>query len=376
MAGPHNVRVSKQRPADVAPPTGATTQEQLDAWIRAQGLPALVPRSRWARWLLRRTVPATVYITALFVCLGFFGPAFAIVPDGPDLWDLTWLSIITVATFALPAGVAWLVHRGVGRLSDRRATIAAAALTVIAIVAQSLFPIPPRSLEQWTYQLIPPVFLFLITALVVWSGAGALMLWAARSTMHNLRRARSLASVALPVIFGLVIFTFFSPWMWQLTDVLPWSRLAWLALTIAVIETVVLTGPANEVFDVADGDHLSLTRLQRVNVITVVVVSQLVLAGLLALLLSGLLMVLGKIAITDAAWLSMLKHPVSPLQVGATALPVSGALLKGALFLSIIASLTFVISTSGDTANRTQFLNPTLQRVRKVLAAVRVATAR
>lgn len=212
-----------------------------------------------------------------------------------------------------------LVHRGAERLGDRRATLAAVTLTVVAIVAQSLFAIPPRSLEQWAHQLMTPVLLFLITILVVWSGTGALMLWAARSTLRTLRRARSLASVALPVIFGLVIFTFFSPWMWQLTDVLPWSRLAWLALVIAAIVTVVLTGPANEVFDVSDGERLSLTRLQRLNVLTVVV-SQLVLAGLLALLLSGLLMVLGKIAITDAAWVSMLKHPVSPLHVGTTAL--------------------------------------------------------
>lgn len=185
--------------------------------------------------------------------------------------------------------------------------------------------------------------------------------------MRNLKASSSLASTALPVIFGLVIFTFFSTWMWQLTDHLPWHRIAMLAVVIAVIATVVLLPSARGVFEDEQGRALDLTRLQRANVLIVVVVSQLVLAGVFALLLAGLLIVLGKVALSPAALEVWLRHPPTTLHIGSATLPISGNLLKGALFLSTIASLTFIISIAGDTANRKQFFEPAVAELRRLI---------
>lgn len=341
-----------------------------DRWLRRQGLPALVPVSRWAQDLLRRTTPVTVFITAFYLTAGVLGAAFDLVPETATEATVGFLfSVVVCAVVTVPAVLSWFAWWLIKRVPADRADRVAILVTVVALVCQSVLPQVPTTMSAAAVAIVGTISTFVLTVAFVWSGSAALLLWALRSTVQNLRAARSLASHALPVIFGLVVFTFFATWLWQLTDLLPWRRVALLALAIAVIGAIVLTPSAREVFDhPEDADAPHLTRVQRANVLVVVVTSQLLLAGILTLLLAGLLIVLGKIAITDAAMLVWLRHPPTPMTLAGTRLPVSRNLVKGALFLSTIASLTFMISMAGDTANRAQFFNPTIAEVRRVLA--------
>lgn len=360
--------------------------DERDYWLRAQGLPTLVPVRRWASDLPRRTAPLLVWLCALAAALVgtlYLFLVLAVDEDAPD-WTADLVALAALAGLVvLPLLLAWATHRVL-----RRARHPALSAWLIMIVATVLSSLTLQYLDEGVStveELVSGAGTLLAVMFAVWVGLGSLLGWTLKSAFANLSALRHMAVIALPVILLLVIFAFFSAETWQATDSLSWPRLFAFGLVIAVIGAMV-TLPASW-RAVADARReatesgetapalLRLRWWQQLNVVLVALISQLLISAIFAVLLGGILVLLGKIAITPAVMKTWLSHPAQPWVITDATLPVTVNLLKAATFLAMLAALSFLISTVSDRQYREHFFDPIVDRIVDALAARPASTA-
>ncbi len=342
-----------------------------DHWLRAQGLPTLVPLRRWGDDLPRRIAPGVVWLTglqllALLALLALSGIG------GNDLYSnaaLAWLLVGSAALAVLPVLIALWIRRVLARV--RRANLVASTMVVAALVVDIALSAALGDygvLAEFAFGLAGLVLIAVIT----WSGVGALIAWTLRSAVTNLGAVRHMATIALPVILLLVIFAFFSAEPWQLTDSLSWPRLFGFGLVIWFIGAFVVL-PASWRSVMSDDERRPrrpLSGLQQLNVLLVMIISQLLMAAMFATLLTTILVIVGDISVTRTTQRAWVGHRPVDWVVSDQTMPVTVNLLKAAVFLSLVAALSFVISSVSDREYRQHFFDPMLERIAAALHTV------
>ncbi|MFS6531409.1 hypothetical protein V8Z69_16185 [Microbacterium aurugineum] len=373
-----------------------------DRWFREQGLPTFVPLRRWFTDLPRRVAPliAWVAVAAYLFQDGIeLVIEFAIDDEYPEV--AAFMLVLALVIFVLAAGLAWAAYFLVRALLRRLPVGIGTAVALLVIAGCLAFTI------AWGYSAQPdasvgPVLRTLLVLglciLVTGMGGGALISWASRLAVRNASAIGHMASIALPVILMLVVFSFFSVEVWQMASAMSWGSIALLTLVVAVLAgIVVLRVAASEIEDdaqapsdeqrtallvgtpaegrrVAPGAPRRLRAPQRINILLALTVAQLVQALFFAGLLAALLIIIGAITVPAGLvglWLgpgsATQPMTVQPLEFFGATLPLTVNLLKVATILAVIAALPFVFSAVSETRYRERFFDPIMVDMRRAI---------
>lgn len=373
-----------------------------DRWFREQGLPTFVPLRRWFTDLPRRVAPliAWVAVAAYLFQDGIeLVIEFAIDDEYPEV--AAFMLFLALVIFVLAAGLAWAAYFLVRALLRRLPVGIGTAVALLVIAGCLAFTI------AWGYSTQPdasvgPVLRTLLVLglciLVTGMGGGALISWASRLAVRNASAIGHMASIALPVILMLVVFSFFSVEVWQMASAMSWGSIALLTLVVAVLAgIVVLRVAASEIEDdaqapsdeqrtglligtpaegrrVARGAPRRLRAPQRINILLALTVAQLVQALFFAGLLAALLIIIGAITVPAGLvglWLgpgsATQPMTVQPLEFFGATLPLTVNLLKVATILAVIAALPFVFSAVSETRYRERFFDPIMVDMRRAI---------
>lgn len=397
-----------------ASPKLRSTKRDADRWFREQGLPTFVPLRRWFTDLPRRVAPLIAWVA---VAAYLFQDGIEVVfdfalDDDSTEWEIL-LVLLAVVIFLLAIGLAWAAYYLVRALLRRLPVGIGTAVALVLIAACLAFTIVYGYSAQPDATVGPVLRTILVLSLcilVTGMGGGAMISWASRLAVRNASAIGHMASIALPVILMLVVFSFFSAEVWQMASALSWGSIALLGLVVAVLAgIVVLRVSASEIDDdaqapspeqraallvgtpaegrpVTSGAPGRLRAPQRINILLAMTVAQLVQALFFAGLLAALLIVIGGIAVPTGVvgiWLGpgSAAQPlaVQPLEFFGAKLPLTVNLLKAATLLSVIAALPFVFSAVSEARYRERFFDPIMADMRRAILvreAVSTTTAR
>lgn len=389
--------------------TQAIDRRAVEGWFRHRGLPYVVRRKLGAGGLLPRATPAFVVLLALDPLLSKYGALnaanhddFASRADNPAYVVTEF--ILLMAAIVVPVLLGWLTALWLRRL--RRAARLTVSLTVLAL-AIAVVP----AIEQlvglhngWDQYLLTNVLPVPILLLLVFLGFGSIVSWALRNGFHQLRRAGMLASRALPLLTLVVLFSFFAAEVWQVADALNraqlWVVVGFLAALAVIFLAAVLSDELGEMvgtlravsapeltthvrgtpfaalIDDYDERERPLNWLERLNITLVLFLTQALQILVFSILVFGLFMVFGALAVKQSVVQSWLGAEPKPGVLFGVHLPVSNALVQVSLFLAAFSGLYFAASVATDEHYRKSFFEPLLAEVRVSLAAREVYLAR
>ena len=392
-------------PSPSQPARTRANGRRIDRWFRELGLPTFVPLRRWFIDLPRRVAPLVTAVTIL-AALGddqFDRAIDEAVRAVPEVDDGQWIVVtIVLVVLAILALLAWagyrLVRAAMRRLSPAIGNAVGVVLILVclALLIVGGYLAKPDATVGPAFSAIATV---LLCMLVTGMGGGALLSWGARLAVRNASAVGHMASIALPVILMLVVFAFFSAEVWQMASALHWGSIALIGLVVGALALiVVLRVCASEIDDtgrVLSADerrHLleetpvegragaeqapsrPLRLVQRINLLLVMAVAQLMQALLFAALLWSLLMIIGGIAVPVGVvelWVGpgTAAHPlrVDRLVIGGATLPITVNLVKAAAVLAIISTLPFVFSAVSEARYRERFFDPIMADIRRAI---------
>jgi len=234
--------------------------------------------------------------------------------------------------------------------------------------------------------------------------------WGARRTFGSLGLLFPLVTRALPLLLLFVTFLFINTEVWQVSTALD-RGLLWLtvllfaAVAVAFLlvrlpeevrsvsseasgDTLARLCEGTPVEDAAAGlgdaadDELTLSPLQRTNLVLVLLVSQALQVMLLAVSVFVFFIVFGKVAITDQviqAWLGTedADGPIPSSLPSLDWLPISNELFQVSVFLAAFSGLYFTVYAVTDSTYREQFftaISTELERAVGVQAVYRTLT--
>ncbi|MGN7978677.1 hypothetical protein ACTJJ4_13960 [Microbacterium sp. 22195] len=384
------------------PPRTRADQRGADLWFRLMGLPTFVPLRRWFTDLPRRVAPLIASVTvARFLLQDLVDDAIEVAVEffGTDEWAI-FASVLVLIGIAL--AIAWTAYALLRGLLRRLrppvgTTVATAAivLCLAGLIVGGYLMTPDATVGP----VLSALALVLGCVLFTGMGGGALLTWASRLAVRNVSAIGYMASIALPVILMLVVFAFFSGEVWQMASALGWRSIWTVALVVgALAVVVVLSVCAKELDDdmhvqghehrlalvvgtPAEGwmrestPHRPLHRAQRINLLLVMAVAQVLQAVFFAALLWMLLVVIGAIAIPYGVvelWVgagsASMPLEVVRIEVASATLPITVNLLKAAALLSVIATLPFVFSAVSEARYRERFFDPIMADMRRAIA--------
>jgi hypothetical protein len=215
-----------------------------------------------------------------------------------------------------------------------------------------------------------------------------IVLWAIRRTFGSLRLMFPLLSRALPLLLLFITFLFINTEVWQVASTLSRPRLWMGVLLFAAIAVLFLLArlpdEVRQVEEDAADDRLvescrgtpvadaattlrgvsyptKLSRLPRVNLVLVLLFSQLVQVFILALVVYAFFLVFGTLAIDDRVindWVQPVKpdeRVPSDLPSLGEYLPISEQLFQVSVFLAAFSGLYFTVYAVTDSTYREQF---------------------
>jgi hypothetical protein len=224
------------------------------------------------------------------------------------------------------------------------------------------------------------------------SGVGSVLGWAVRLTLSQLAAIGVLVIRALPVVL-LTVLVFFNTYVWVMASTISRGRL-WLALFFMVMVAAVfvfsgtlerarpmltsataspdhgeqLAGtPFEGMIDPPQAD--ALTRGERLNVVFVLLVSQIAQILMVAIVTAAIFFVLGLILLSPqllAAWTR--NGPSDGTLLGMT-IPVPQALIQITLFLAALTFMYISARAVGDGEYRSRFLDPLIDDLKLTLLA-------
>jgi hypothetical protein len=393
-----------------ASPKLRSAKRDADRWFREQGLPTFVPLRRWFTDLPRRVAPliAWVAVSAYLFQDGLEVVFELALDDDSAAWEIL-LVPFAVVIFVLAVGLAWAAYFLVRTLLRRLPVGIGTTIALILIACCIAFTIVYGYSTQ-PDATVGPVFstilVLVLCILVTGMGGGAMISWASRLAVRNASAIGHMASIALPVILMLVVFSFFSAEVWQMASALSWGSIALLGLVVAALAgIVVLRVSASEIDDhahaptaeqraallidtpaegrtPAPGSPGRLRAPQRINILLAMTIAQLVQALFFAGLLAALLIVIGGITVPTGVvgiWLGpgSATQPlaVQPLEFFGLKLPLTVNLLKAATLLSVIAALPFVFSAVSEARYRERFFDPIMADMRRAILVREVVSA-
>lgn len=376
-------------------PTPASTRTAAERWFLDNGLPSvLTRRARW-RGLWPRSAPvlagyAAVMVVGLVIHL-LVGNVNVDIESTPT--TVEWI-VLAVLVLTVPVVVitGWLVSR---LRSHRARFVASTAAAVVAIVSGAV----DGDATDVACTAIGLVLVALLTA----TGLGSVLGWALKLAVTQLAAVGQLMLRALPVVL-LTVLVFFNSPVWLMAASVGRGRL-WLALVfLGTIAGAFLTTSTferirpvlNEKQDEQEkqekqekekeeeGNELvgtpfaemaapavpdPLTRRERINVVFVLLVSQLVQIVTVAVVTTLIFFVLGLILLNPVLLEAWTRNGSSDGKLLWMTIPVPNALIQVALFLGALTFMYLSARAVGDSEYRSRFLDPLIEDLRLTLMA-------
>lgn len=308
------------------------------------------------------------------------------------------IALMSVAAFAIL--LAWALYAAtryaIRHLSTGPGTVFATAAILLAGADAALGGTYPGDAAL---SICQAVFIVVGCILFVALGGAALLAWAARLSLRNLFAVGHMATIALPVILMLVLFSFFAAEIWQMGTLLNRNSLLLLSLVVATLTTLIvlrvsaielragataltadernalLRGtPAEDRGSDVDTGAAGLHAAQRINMLLAIALAQLIQAAIFVFLIAGLLIVIGAITVPSdlvQTWIGGGENPpklhVEPVVIQGLPLPLTLNLLKSAALLAVVSALPFVFSTVSETRYREAFFEPIVADMRRAI---------
>jgi hypothetical protein len=386
-------------------PTPASARRAAERWFLDNGLPSVLTRR--ARW--RGLWPRSAAVLAGFAALMVVGLIIHHLVGNIDV-DIegrpTTVGWIVLAVWALTVPFVVITGWLVSRLQSHRARyVASTASAAVALVSDTL----TGDATDVAGTALGVALVPLLTA----TGLGSVLGWALKLAVSQLAAVGQLMLRALPVVL-LTVLVFFNSPVWLMAASVSRGRL-WLALLfLGIIAAVFLLRstlerirpmltaprpPGNEplALRAEDSDELAdeladtpfakmadpagaypLTRRERFNVVSVLIVSQLVQVLTVALVTTLIFFVLGLILINPALLAAWTRNGSSDGQLLWMTIPVPNALIQVTLFLGALTFMYLTARAVSDREYRSQFVDPLIEDLRLTLLArnrYRAATA-
>lgn len=359
-----------------------------DAWFLDHGLPAVLRPGRLVRWLWPRSAPAlaafAVFMVNSAVVVLVTGQHTINIQGGPTRTEWFVLGLL-VLVLPLASLVGWLVSR-IPTVLGR--TIAATVAVVAAISGGIIGGPSPRVLVDLIFEMVVIAAILALTA----CGLGSILSWTARMTFSHLAAMGSLMVRALPVLL-LTFLVFFNSPVWLMAGVVTRTRM-WLAiLLLALIAAAFVVAVTIDRFkpvlvapDAAAGltaqladtpfsampdppESANLNRVERLNVMFVLAVSQLAHILVVAIVTAMIFFVLGLILLSPEVLAAWTRNGSSDGTFLWMTIPVPQALIHVTMFLAAMTFMYVSAKSAGDAEYRTQFLDPLSDDLRRTLVA-------
>ncbi len=295
--------------------------------------------------------------------------------------------VLGLLVLVLP--VAALVGWRVSRIESQRGRTVAGLVSFAVVVAGGLLGGPsPRIGTNLVFEAIVIVVGLVLTA----CGVGSILGWGLRTAVENLSLIGSLFVRALPVVL-LTVLVFFNTYVWTMTSIITRPRL-WLALLFLVFiaaafipsATIDRVRPMVSGTQLAEGDHVKLagtpfeampdpptaapmSRPERWNVIFVLVTSQVLQVGLVAIVAALIFLVLGLILLSPELLAQWTRNGPSDGTFLGMTLPVPQSLIQMSMFLAALTFRYISARAVGDADYRTNFIDPLIDDLRLTLVA-------
>lgn len=367
---------------------------KVEQWFRRRGLPAVVRGLEDN--LTVRVVPAVAWFAlyeTLVKVLNFVDgdAAFAERLENP-LFLLLYTATL-IGSVVLPVTGTWLAANWArDRVRDDRGFRPAVVIVTGYVVGGTIGDVVVDGSEWWTAllaYLADVGLLYGLTAL----GAGSVFGWALRAALRQLRSVGTMTSRAMPLLMLVTTFGFFTAEIWQSAGQIPRDRM-WLILgffavlgglflrSVFVVELRRLTSGAGwrDRVGALPGDPFAglvsagpvtappLTRLERANMLLILLLTQLLQAMVFAVLVFFAFVVLGKLTVPDSAIRSWVNHDPTPGTLFGVQLPLTNELVQVCLFIAAFSTLYFLATIVTDAAQRKTFFDPVLEHLDVSLA--------
>ncbi|ETZ99716.1 putative membrane protein [Mycobacterium kansasii 732] len=349
-----------------------------------RGLPTVLTKRSRLRRLWSRSAPtlagyAALHCWTLPVMLITHGED-VVIDDNPTPQEWVLLTLIALAP-VLIVGVGWRVSR----ISDSRkraiaATVAVSVVGVVIVVETDLSRLPDAAIFT--------ALVLLLTA----SGVGSVVGWALRITVSQFATIGALAVRALPVVL-LTTLVFFNGNVWLMAATIGAERLGLaIAFLLSIAAAFVVSTTRERVRPMLqspaalprDCERLALTpfatlpdsagsppltRAERVNMVFVLAVSQLVQIMVVALLTAVIYVMLGLIVLSSALLDEWTRGAPSSSTVLGLTFPVPDSLIHMCLFLGALTFMYISARAVDDAEYRTTFVDPLIDDLHATLIA-------
>jgi MFS family permease len=357
---------------------------EAESWFLQRGLPSvLTRRGRWRR-LWPRSAPMLAGWAGVEACLlGVYfisGGNESFTNGTPTTHQWVILALLAVA---IPLGVlvGWLVSRLSG--GRTRATVSTVALG---------FSVACGLVESGPVQLPRDAVILVLVLLLTGCGVGSVLAWAVRMTLEHLSTIGTLAVRALPIVL-LTALVFFNTYVWLMAANISGERLSLaicfllgVAGTFVVSKTVERVRPLlHSTASLPDGGEKlagtpfasthepatgsPLKRSERLNVVFLMAISQLIEILVVAGVGAAMYFILGMIILTPPLIKEWAHNTNTTSTVLGHAFPVPNSLIHMCLFLGALTFMYISARAVDDDDYRAMFLDPLTDDLHTALAA-------
>ena len=360
-------------------------------WLRANGLPLVVPPLRRLRGIVPRTDPLLVTFALLATAL-LIADAATTDAEAVDIVELlqnqailTSLSIAAVmALLAIPAGVAYAVLQR--RLSPTIRLIVGLAVIAFWLFGLSLLATATGLAGGLHLAWWMRIGLLVVALLISFWGIGSMMTWAAKRGAREISTTMPSVARILPLLLLTVLLVFFTNELWQLAATMTRTRMWMLAGFLMVLIFLIVLPTSLDMLD--DEDDLDCEPLmeatpfaglaerrsklsigERYNLLAVSVAVQLVQVFIFVVVTFAVFAIFGSISLTPKlinTWTSATPHDMVFIGIR---LPMDAFMFRVCMILALFSGITFAASTTQDAKYRTLFLDRVSGEVRRNLAA-------
>lgn len=363
----------------------------MEAWLRENGLPLVVPPRRRLRGIVPRTVPWLVVFACFATGLVI---ADAGISAGGDLDTLDPLTLVTpmlaaggFMLAAVPAGICYAAVQR--RLTPPVRLIVGVVVILFWLGGLSVIAAAAHASLGLHVGIADRLALLLLALAIGYSGIGSMVGWAARRGARELAAAVPAIARVLPLLLLTVLLVFFTNELWQLAATMTTPKM-WQLSGFLVLMMVLIALPATrDMINTADEDceplleatpfagiapqdvrdRARLTVGERFNLFAVSLAVQFVQIFLFVAATFTVFSLFGAISLTDELISTWTGEAARPLTVLGVQLPIEEHVFRVCLILALFSGISFTASTLQDQLYRSLFLHRVAEEVSRNLAA-------
>ncbi|TRW79028.1 hypothetical protein FK535_23450 [Mycolicibacterium sp. 018/SC-01/001] len=366
----------------------ADLRTAAEEWFLRRGLPAVLRPGTLVRGVWSRSAPA---LAAFAVCMAFSIVIVAV--TGKHTIDIDgtptrteWFVLVIVVLVA-PAAVT--VGRLVSRIARRRSRDAVSAASVVVAAVAAVFGGPSARI---VVDLVSEGVVIGLILLGTATGLGSVLGWAAEVTLHNVASVGSMLLRALPVML-LTVLVFFNGPVWTMAATISRGRL-WLGLlflfavaasflvssTLGLVRPILapeakrpehaqmLVGTPFEAMPDRPR-RVPLSRPERMNVVVVLALSQIIQVLTVSVVTGALFVVLGLILVSPELLAALTDGGRGDGELLGMTLPIPQALIQLTMFLTALTFMYLAARAVTDKEYRRQFVDPSIEDLLLTLVA-------